>query len=138
GLPNGVGGVAPIDTFQCNIIPRAVVYVFSGALPNNAQVLCEVAAQEIAHALSLDHELLCEDPMTYLSGCGAKTFQDRAAQCGEFSPRQCDCGRPSQNSVQILYDKLGPSGGSPTPPPTVDDEGPPSVSIASPANGAVL
>ncbi len=138
GLPQGVGGVAPIDTFQCNIIPRAIVYVFSGALPNDAQVLCEVAAQEIAHALSLDHEMLCEDPMTYLSGCGAKTFQDQAASCGEFSARECDCGRPSQNSVQLLYEKLGPSDGSTPTPPPLDDQGPPSVAIASPSDGAVL
>jgi hypothetical protein len=137
GLPQGVGGVAPIDTFQCNIIADAVVYVFSEALPNDAQLLCEVAAQEIAHALSLDHELLCEDPMTYLSGCGDKSFQDINAQCGEFQARPCDCGRPSQNSVQILYDKLGAASGEPPPPP-VEDTAPPSVSITSPSDGASL
>lgn len=137
GLPQGVGGVAPIDPNNCNIIPNAVVYVFSGALPNNAQVLCEVAAQEIAHALSLDHELLCEDPMTYLSGCGAKSFQDVAAQCGEFSARECICNRPSQSSVQVLYDKLGPASGEPPPPP-VEDLVPPQVSVVSPANGGSL
>jgi uncharacterized protein (TIGR03382 family) len=137
GLPNGVGGVAPIDTFSCNIIADAIVYVFSGALPNNAQLLCEVAAQEIAHALSLDHELLCEDPMTYLDGCGDKSFQDINAQCGEYSARSCDCGRPSQNSVQILYDKLGASDGS-LPPPAPDDNGPPTVDVVAPSNGASL
>jgi MYXO-CTERM domain-containing protein len=137
GLPNGVGGVAPIDTFSCNIISDAIVYIFSGALPNNAQLLCEIAAQEIAHALSLDHELLCEDPLTYLDGCGDKSFQDINAQCGEYSARQCDCGRPSQNSVQILYDKLGPSDGA-LPPPAPDDQGPPIVDVVAPNNGASL
>lgn len=136
GLPNGVGGVAPIDSFSCNIIPRAVVYTFSGVLGNSPQINCEVAAQEIAHAFSLDHEFLCEDPMTYLSGCGPKTFQDVAAQCGEFEPRQCNCNRPSHNSVQIMLAKLGPSG--PVTPPDPNDVTPPVVTLVSPANNATF
>jgi MYXO-CTERM domain-containing protein len=136
GLPNGVGGVAPIDSFSCNIIPRAVVYTFSGVLGNSPQINCEVAAQEIAHAFSLDHEFLCQDPMTYLSGCGAKTFQDTEAQCGEFEPRQCNCNRSTHNSVQIMLAKLGPSG--PTTPPDPTDTIPPVVTLVSPANNATL
>lgn len=136
GLPNGVGGVAPIDSFSCNIIPRAVVYTFSGVLGSSPQINCEVAAQEIAHAFSLDHEFLCEDPMTYLNGCGTKTFQDTAAQCGEFEPRQCNCNRTSHNSVQLMLDKLGPSG--PVAPPDPDDVTPPQVALVSPANDATF
>jgi MYXO-CTERM domain-containing protein len=135
GLPNGVGGVAPIDNFSCRIIPRAVVYIFSDVLGNSTQLNCEVAAQEIAHAFSLDHELLCQDPMTYLSGCGAKTFQDIDAQCGEFEPRQCNCGRARHNSVQLMLQKLGPAGGNVSNP---SDVVPPTASIVSPANGATL
>jgi hypothetical protein len=135
GLPNGVGGVAPIDNFSCNIIPRAVVYIFSDVLGGSAQLNCEVAAQEIAHAFSLDHEFLCQDPMTYLSGCGDKTFQDTNAQCGEFEPRQCNCGRGAQNSVAIMLDKLGAAGGSVTDP---NDATPPTAAIVSPANDATL
>lgn len=136
GLPNGVGGVAPIDSFSCNIIPRAVVYTFSGVLGSSPQINCEVGAQEIAHAFSLDHEFLCQDPMTYLNGCGAKTFQDVAAQCGEFEPRQCNCNRASHNSVQIMLDKLGPSG--PVTPPDPNDVVPPVVTLVSPANDATF
>lgn len=137
GLPSGVGGVAPMDPYYCDIIPNAVVYVFALALPLDAQMLCEIAAQEVAHALSLDHELLCEDPMTYLSGCGDKSFQDTAAACGEYSARECACGRPSQNSVQVLYEKLGASDGT-APPPPVDDDVSPAVTLLSPANGSTL
>lgn len=138
GLPNGVGGVAPIDPYQCNLIERAIVYTFTQNLGNNTRVICEVVAQEVAHAMSLDHQYLCSDPMTYLNGCGAKTFQDQASQCGEYSPRQCNCGRPSQNSVQVLLEKLGPSDGSPPPPPPPPDDEDPTVSIVSPSDGATL
>lgn len=138
GLPNGVGGVAPIDPYQCNLIERAIVYTFTQNLGNNTRVICEVVAQEVAHAMSLDHQYLCADPMTYLNGCGAKTFQDQASQCGEYSARQCNCGRPSQNSVQVLLEKLGPSDGSPPPPPPPPDDEDPTVSIVSPANGETL
>jgi MYXO-CTERM domain-containing protein len=134
GLPNGVGGVAPIDSFQCNIIPRAIVYAFADVYGNAPQAICETAAQEIAHAFSLDHEFHCPDPMTYLGGCGTKTFRDTDAQCGEYEPRQCNCNRPFQNSVQTLIEKLGAAGNI----DPVDDPTPPTVAITSPANGATL
>ncbi|HEY4221918.1 MAG TPA: Ig-like domain-containing protein, partial [Myxococcota bacterium] len=136
GLPDGVGGVAPIDNFSCNIIPRAVVYIFSGVLGNDNELNCEVAAQEISHAFSLDHEFLCQDPMTYLSGCGDKRFQDQDVSCGEFQPRQCNCGRPSQNSVQLITDKIGSSG--PVVPTDPSDTTPPVVTLTNPANGSTL
>jgi hypothetical protein len=132
GMGGGVGGVAP---YQCGVIPRAVVYAFADVYfggGNWWRDVCETAAQEVVHAFGLDHEFLCADPMTYLSGCGEKTFQDVNAQCGEFEPRACDCTGATQNSVQEMLDLFGPSG------PPVDDPVPPSVSLVSPANGAVL
>jgi MYXO-CTERM domain-containing protein len=137
GLPNGVGGVAPIDSFQCNIIPNAIVFTFSAVVGNDPQASCEIAAQEIAHAISLDHEYYCPDPMTYLGGCGDKVFRDYDAQCGEYQPRGCNCGRQLQNSVQVLIEKLGTNTGLPPPPPP-NDPNPPTVSILSPADGATL
>lgn len=52
--------------------------------------------------------------MTYLTGCGAKTFHDTDASCGEFSPRGCDCGGSTQNSFQALIREF--DAGGPTPP----------------------
>jgi hypothetical protein len=127
-LPLGTGGVAPIDNGSCSVLDRAVVFVFSSIYGANAQALCEAGTQEVAHALSLDHEYLCQDPMTYVQGCGPKSFQDRDAPCGETSPRACICGRPSQNSVRVLLEKVGPAG-----PP---DTAPPSVQLVSPGDGA--
>ncbi len=137
GLPNGVGGVAPIDNFNCRVIDTAINYTFSEVYGGNVQSICETAAQEIAHSFSLDHELHCPDPMTYLGGCGAKEFRDVNAQCGEFQARACNCSRASQNSVQIMFEKLGAAGSGTTPPPPSETV-PPAVSITSPADGATL
>ncbi len=124
GMSNGVGGVAPVNT-NCSVVERAIVFTFAGVYGNNVQSICETVAQETSHALGLDHEVLCEDPMTYLNGCGAKTFQDFDANCGEGTPRACMCGGNKQNSVQILLDVLGPA-----------DTAPPMVQLTSPAAGA--
>ena len=136
GLPNGVGGVAPIDNFNCGVLDTAINFTFA-AVYGDVGSICETAAQEIAHSFSLDHEFECKDPMTYLGGCGAKTFQNTEENCGEFEPRACNCNRASQNSVRIMLEKLGPAdGGAVVPPP--NDPTPPSVSISSPADNATL
>jgi len=108
GMGSGVGGVAPMNG-DCSTVERAVVYIFTQVF-GSAQVECEVAAQEIGHAIGMDHEYLCEDPMTYLNGCGKKKFQEETVWCGEYSPRQCMCGG-KQNSVQFMMSRLGPSEG---------------------------
>jgi MYXO-CTERM domain-containing protein len=92
-----------------------------------------VAAQEIAHSFGLDHEFLCADPMTYLNGCGAKSFQDVAAPCGEDQARDCaqagqyDCGYNQQNSVQLMTARIGLNEGG---------TGGNDISIAAPVDGA--
>lgn len=112
GMPAGVGGVSPF-TSNCDLIPNSIVFTFTDVLPRDPQTICEVAAQEIAHSFGLDHEYLCSDPMTYLRGCGAKSFQDVFAPCGEGSPRACaqpgvfNCGYAEQNSVQLLTERVG-------------------------------
>ena len=138
GMGSGVGGVAPMFG-DCSVVERAVVYIFTTVL-GSTQVECEVAAQEIAHAYGLDHEYLCKDPMTYLGGCGAKSFQDVDAQCGEYQARECMCGGTTQNSVQEMLATLGPAGSTPPPPPPPPpgDTGAPTVAITSPADGATL
>lgn len=150
GMPSGVGGVAPMNG-DCSIVEEAIVYVFTQVL-GDVRTQCEVAGQEIAHAYGLDHELLCSDPMTYLSPCGAKRFRDENARCGEYSARRCMCGDSTQNSHRILLARLGvndgtmpptdptmdPGGGmDPTMPPPADAM-PPAITIESPADGATL
>jgi hypothetical protein len=106
GINDGhhVSGLAP---FNGNVIPRAIVFGFAAAVGNDTRALCETIAMEVAHAYGLDHEYLCKDVMTYLRGCGAKTFVDADAPCGEHKKRACEGGSPTQNSYRRLVDVLG-------------------------------
>ena len=62
-----------------------------------------------AHAYGLDHGYLCKDTMTYLSGCGNKSFVDKDVRCGEKKARDCADGKPTQNSYRRLLSVLGPA-----------------------------
>jgi hypothetical protein len=126
GMGSGVGGVAPMNT-DCSVVETAIVFTFAGVYGDDPQSICETVAQEVSHALGLDHEYLCEDPMTYLYGCGEKTFQDADVACGEYSARQCMCGDSTQNSVQTLLAVLG----------AADAIGP-DLEITQPADGATV
>ena len=106
GVTDGhhVSGLAP---FNGNVIPRAVVFGFASTVENDPRAVCETIAMEVAHAYGLDHEYLCKDVMTYLRGCGAKTFVNADAPCGESKKRNCEGGAPTQNSFKRLTDVLG-------------------------------
>lgn len=106
GLDPNAAGVSPFRT-DCSVIDNSIVYVFPDVLASNRQV-CEAVAQEVAHSIGLDHQYLCEDPMTYLTGCGEKRFRFRESICGELEPRDCKCTR-TQNSARLLLDRLGAS-----------------------------
>lgn len=121
GMSPGVGGVAP---FTCGVIDNAITFTFAGKLGDQAQRICEVVGQESAHAFGLDHELLCQDPMTYQSGCGNKCFQDVDATCGEWMERECACGGDTQNSFAALSEIFGTRASEP------------GVSITEPREGA--
>jgi hypothetical protein len=110
GFSGGTGGIALIDCAE-PVIESAVVWIFPELFANNAQRTCEVIAQEVGHAMQLDHELLCKDPMTYLTNCENRSFQDSNAECHDMNlhPAPCACtGSATQNSVQSLLTRLGP------------------------------
>ena len=113
GLPDHVAGVSPFST-DCSVIESSVVFTFTDVLPDDARLMCEIMAQEIAHSYGLDHQLLAEDPMSYLDYPGERTFQDDEAICGEFEARPCGIGgsicRATQNSVELLTQRLGARG----------------------------
>ncbi len=125
GTPGQVGaqantaGLSPFSS-DCGIIENSVVFTFTGVIPQDARLACEIMAQEVAHSYGLDHEMLASDPMTYLPYTGNRSFKDQMAQCGESSPRPCGINgttcRPMQNSVQLLNERLGKKGGTTTPP----------------------
>ena len=124
GMQNGVGGVAP---FNCRVIANPITFTFPEVWGNSPRNICETIAQESAHAWGLDHEHLCIDPMTYLTNCGNKSFQDIDADCGEFSPRSCQCGGTTQNSFRRLLALWGTA--TPTPP---------EVTVKRPSNGEAV
>jgi hypothetical protein len=130
-------GLAPMDTADCDVISDAIVWVFNGTR-YRTETQCAIGAQEVGHALGLDHEYLCNDPMTYLDACGTKRFQDEDARCGEYSVRSCKCGRRRQNSYQILLDRFGPG---PALPPGGGGGGggeAPTVALLAPADEATF
>jgi uncharacterized protein (TIGR03382 family) len=102
----GSAGVAPS---ACMGVSGAISYAFAYEIAGDGQSLCEVVAHEAGHTFGLEHAYLCEDPMTYLEGCGPKTFQDANAQCGTGAPEACNCGS-TQNSHQHLLSVFGPGG----------------------------
>ncbi len=99
-----VSGLAP---FNGDVIPKAVVYGFAAQVGHDVRVTCETIAMEVAHAYGLDHEYLCKDVMTYLSGCKNRSFVDKDAPCGEKKKRACHGGAATQNSYQRLLSVLG-------------------------------
>lgn len=113
GMSSGIGGVSPFD---CGVIETSIVFTFARVYGTDYRAICETAAQEVAHSFGLDHQYMCEDPMTYLYGCGEKTFQDADAPCGEYNARSCSCGGSTQNSVELLLGFNGPRPPDPEPP----------------------
>ncbi len=108
-----LGGIAP---YMCGeTIHNAIAFAFADLVDNDVEETCWVIAHEASHTFGLDHEYLCDDPMTYLRGCGtSKRFEDTDAPCGEYSERPCHCNGDTQNSFALLRDHFG--AGIPTPP----------------------
>ncbi len=113
GMVGLLGGIAP---YRCGeTIHNAIAFAFADLVENDIEETCWVIAHEASHTFGLDHEYLCEDPMTYLRGCGtSKRFEDEDAPCGEYSERPCHCNGDTQNSFALLRDHFG--AGIPTPP----------------------
>jgi uncharacterized protein (TIGR03382 family) len=139
----GVAGISPF-TRECNPISNSIVFSFAELFPGDVEKICDVTVQEIAHSYGLDHQYLCEDPMSasYLKThpetgdpCVNRAFMNYDSPCGETEARSCrnevlkyDCGRDTQNSVQLLGQALG----------FKEDPNPPSMSIDYPSDGQTV
>jgi len=122
GQANNILGLAMYPG-DCIEMPNSVVFVFADQITRLVpdaplRRTCEVVAQEIGHSFGLDHVLMCADPMTYLTDCDQKRFQDLEAPCGAFAAGPCYCGGSTQNSFATLMERIGPN-----PEPADEDEG---------------
>jgi len=74
---------------------------------------CEAVAHEIGHTLSLSHERLATDLMSYAPANPAKKFQDSPSACGVSAqaPESCSCGGATQSSRRQLLSVVGPGAG---------------------------
>lgn len=148
GITNGVGGIAPLGA--CRVVPQAVGFVFEAIYDTpgygGVRGTCEAAAHEIGHTLSLSHERLATDLMSYAPANAAKAFQDSASACGVSSqaPESCSCGGATQSSHRQLLTVVGPAttggttGGGGTTGTGGGDTVAPTVSIAAPLTGVSL
>lgn len=108
GVAQDKRGMAPRGE-NCETVDDAVVYIFSDAIGPDVQQLCNVAAQEIGHTFGLDHAFAEGDLTSNLSYGAPKRFLDAEVPCGDASPRACDCTGATQNSAQILLERIGPA-----------------------------
>ena len=142
GISNSVGGIAPIG--QCRAVPQAVGFVFEPTYDRSGfggvRGACEAAAHELGHTLSLSHEQLQSDLMSYAPASLSKKFQDSASACGvsASAPESCSCGGSTQDSAKQLLSIVGASTGGTT---TTPSTGPTTtttstIAVVTPANGA--
>ncbi len=127
---SGVLGIAP---FGCGLVANAIGYAFAENHNGDPREIAETIAHEAGHTWTLNHLYNCEDPMTYLSGCGDKQFQNTALDCagvadnGAWRRESCTCGGSTQNSYATLLDYFGPN-----------NEAVPTLRLESPANNALV
>ena len=93
---SGVGAGLPVN---------GVAFVFTSIFGTSRPDLdCADAISQLSTEISgLDHALDCEDFLgNSQPACGPKQFLDRDVQCGETTPRTCQCGGTTQNSYKAM------------------------------------
>ncbi len=138
GQGQGLLGIAAADNF-CGVTEAGIAFSFAEAHVNIGRQndeLCATVAHEIGHVLSLEHEILGQDTMSYVTivESNTKSFVNAESTCGT-GPRQtnaCTCPTTSTgktNSAQRLLSALGAR-----PTETVA----PTITLDSPKGGAAV
>jgi hypothetical protein len=98
----GVLGTAPWA--NGTPIGNVIAFALAEEIGDSVDRLCWITAQQFGTLYGLDHEYHCPEIMSYLTGCGTKTFTNIVAACGEFASRACaTSGSPStQNAAARL------------------------------------
>ncbi|KAB2901260.1 MAG: hypothetical protein F9K40_08640, partial [Kofleriaceae bacterium] len=127
GLPPSTLGIAPMAG-DCSPGVNWIAFAFANvhSVADGGLELCATVAHEAGHVYGLEHAFECEDPMTYLTGCGQKFFRNQLMRCGTSEAEACRCTGPVQNTHVKLLGALGAG----------SDPPPPELAIVSPADGA--
>jgi hypothetical protein len=130
GVASTVAGVAP---FLCQDLHGGVAYTLDGG--GSAHDTAVIIAQEQAHLLGLEHVSDTNDIMYPYICQNCDGFENQAVAT---TADRCD--RETQNSYQMMLSALGAWSGGTKPSifGCIDDTNPPTVSFASPANGASM
>ena len=136
GAGGGLLGIAAADNF-CGVTEAGIAFSFSEAhvgISRQTDELCATIAHEIGHVLSLEHEVLGPDTMSYvtIADSNTKSFVSAESACGT-EPRQpsdCTCPTTSANKTNSAKRLLAALGARPT--ETVA----PTITLDSPKGGA--
>ncbi len=108
------GGVAPF--IDCGATTDNMLSFVFANQTNDIKYLCGAIAHEAGHTYGLSHNLDADDPMTYLDLGSRKRWQNSDANCGEDSPRECECDNVGgtgssfkENSFKYLRSTFGMS-----------------------------
>jgi hypothetical protein len=130
GVEARVAGVAP---FLCKDLDGGVAYTFLGGA--DAKQTATIIAQEQAHLVGLEHTSSNQDVMLATICTDCDGFED-----AENSVTTDRCNRPTQNSYQMMLDRLGPWAGGPKPSAfgCQATSAPPTVQILEPADKSTV
>ena len=116
GRGQGLLGIAAADNF-CGVTEAGIAFSFSEAhqgISRQNEELCATVAHEIGHVLSLEHEILSQDTMSYIpiSQSNTKSFVNAESTCGTEPGQTSACTCPptsagKTNSGKRLLAALG-------------------------------
>jgi MYXO-CTERM domain-containing protein len=138
GGGGGLLGIAAADNF-CGVTEAGIAFSFAEAHQGIGQddaELCGTVAHELGHVLSLEHEILAKDLMSYvpITQSSTKAFVSQESACGTDSQNVLDCTCPTTSSnrtnsgVRILA-ALGTKS---------TETVPPTITLDSPKGNATL
>lgn len=104
GFPVGVAGVAPAT---CGYVAGAPAFLFVNDFGSDVNGMCWSAAFLLGSMAGLEPLYNCPDVMSYLSGCGSKSFRNEESPCGTFAAEPCQCGGNSRNSYLTMRSVFG-------------------------------
>jgi len=104
GQQGGVTGLAPQ---ACGVVPNAPVFAFANSIGNDPTIICETAVSQLGAVASLEVLFNCPDVMSFLNGCGPKSFRNENSNCGGFQAASCVCGGSTRNSYLVMRAAFG-------------------------------